>query len=78
MGFKKKILIRFVKVGFIKIFLLIGIIFGFFIEKIRWKRIMLFILYVFFNYLLFRNRFMISYFLIDIMFMNLFCLKIIL
>lgn len=43
MGFEKKILIRLAKVEFTKIFPMIGNIFGPFIEKIRWKRIILLI-----------------------------------
>lgn len=71
----KKILIKLAKVEFTKIFPLIGTIFGSFIEKTRWKRIISLISYVSLNYSLLRNRFMTSYFSIDTMFINLFCLK---
>lgn len=74
----KKILIKLAKVEFTKILPLIGTIFGSFIEKIRWKRIISLISYVSLNYSLLRIRFMTSYFSIDTIFMNLFCLKAIL
>lgn len=74
----KKILIKLAKVELTKIFPLIGMIFGSFIRKSKWKRMISLISYVSLNYSLLRNRFMTSHLSIDTMFMNLLCLKTIL